>query len=145
VNWQDFNIQPTQFGSVVNYYAQLYPESSKKFNLIDYKKDQWSVKLGLAHIFSDRFTGTSDFAWDSGSGNPAGTLNPSDGYYAFGLGILYHLNKDSFIAYGTKYFQFNKTKIGRLDLNNPINQNSTLASISNNYAFAHGIKIAYRF
>lgn len=145
VNWKDFEIQPRQFGAVVDYAAQQYPELIKPFNLIDYKNNQWSAKLGIAHMLSDQWLTTADISWDSGNDNPAGTLNPSDGFYALGLGSLYNINKNSFISYGIKYFRFNKAKVIDLDANNPITQNSTLSKVGRNTAFAHGIRVGYRF
>ena len=145
VNWQDFEIQPHQFGTVLDYYAQISPEIVHSFNLIDYKKDQWSAKLGLAHILNDHWVASADVSWDSGSGNPAGTLNPSDGMYALTLGAMYKFNSNIFAAYGVKYFHFNKADVGKLDTNNPITQNSTLSEVGNNSALAHGIKLGYRF
>lgn len=113
--------------------------------MIAYKNDQVSAKLGIAHIFSEQWLTTADFSWDSGSGNPASTLNPSDGYYAFGLGALYKFHKNSFIAYGLKYFKLNKAEVRNININNPVTQNSTLSAVTDNHALGHGIKIAYRF
>jgi len=145
VNWKDFEIQPRQFGAVVKIAAEQYPELIKPFNLIDYNKDQWSAKLGLAHVFSQQWVATTDISWDSGNANPAGTLNPSDGFYALGLGALYNINPQSFISYGVKYFKFNKAKVSNLDANTSIVQNSTLSEVGHNDAFAHGIRVGYRF
>lgn len=145
VNWKDFEIQPRQFGAVVDLAVQQYPDLIKPFNLIDYNTDQWSAKLGLAHQFADRWLGLTDVSWDSGAGNPASTLNPSDGFYALGLAGLYKFHKNSFIAYGLKYFKFNKADVKKLDTTNAITQNGTLSAVSNNNAFAHGIKIGYFF
>lgn len=145
VNWKDFEIQPHQFGAVVDLVEQQYPDLFKPFNLIDYNNDQWSAKLGLAHAFTDQWVSLTDLSWDSGSGNPASTLNPSDGFYGFGLGALYKFHKQGFVAYGLKYFKFNKAEVKKLDTSNPITQNGTLSAVSNNNAFVHGIKIGYHF
>ena len=145
VNWKDFEIQPRQFGAIVDLAVQQYPQYIKPFNMIAYKNDQVSAKLGLAHILSEQWLTTADFSWDSGSGNPASTLNPSDGYYAFGLGTLYKFHKNSFIAYGLKYFKLNKAEVRNININNPVTQNSTLSAVADNHALGHGIKIAYRF
>lgn len=145
VNWKDFEIQPRQFGAIVDLAVQQYPQYIKPFSMIAYKNDQVSAKLGLAHILSEQWLTTADFSWDSGSGNPASTLNPSDGYYAFGLGTLYKFHKNSFIAYGLKYFKLNKAEVRNININNPVTQNSTLSAVADNHALGHGIKIAYRF
>lgn len=55
-------------------------------NLVDYQKNQLSATLGLAHIFNQQWTSALDIGMDSGIGNPASSLSPSDGYYSFGVG-----------------------------------------------------------
>ena len=145
VNWKNFAIQPTQFGGVVNYFSVLYPNAVTPFNLIDYRKDQWSAKLGLARSFTNQWSGTTEFLWDSGNDNPSGTLNPSNGYHGLGLAAIYKPRSNCFFAYGINYVEFNKSKAKSLNTSNPITENSLLSEVSKNYAFAHGIKIGYHF
>lgn len=145
VNWKDFKIQPTQFATIINYYAALYPDIVTPFNLIEYKNDQWSAKLGLAHIFSENWIGTTETLWDSGSDNPAGTLNPSNGYYGLGLAAIYRPRPNYFVAYGVQYLHFNRAELAPLSSLNSITQNSTLSDVGNNYALIHGVKVGYHF
>ncbi len=145
VNWKDFKIQPTQFGTVIDYVASISPNDFTPFNLIGYKDDQWSAKLGLAHNFSEYLTGATEFLWDSGSGNPAGTLNPINGYYGLGITAIFTPRPNLFLAYGINYIQFNKAELSTLNTLNTITQNATLAEVGNNYAFAQGIKLGYYF
>jgi long-chain fatty acid transport protein len=39
---------------VIDYVAIFYPEA-KDVKLIQYNEDQWSAKLGLAHVWSEDF------------------------------------------------------------------------------------------
>lgn len=145
VNWKDFKIQPTQFGTVIDYYVSLYPTTAKPFNLVEYKSDQWSAKLGLAHKFSEHWIGAAEMLWDSGTDNPAGTLNPSNGYYGLGIGAVYKPDANYYLAYGINYIYFNKADLDSLNPFNSVTQNSTLSGVNNNYAFVHGIKFGYHF
>ena len=85
-----------------------------------------------------------DIGLDSGSGNPASTLSPSDGFYSFGVGGFYNIHSDLFIAGGIKYLKFNKAKIQQ-DQNGPGSLFGPLSSVNNNNAVAFGGKVGYRF
>lgn len=144
VNWRNFDIQPTQFGAVVEYAAKAYPEYIQKFNLIDYRKDQRSAKIGIAHKFTEQWMTTLDASLDSGSGNSAATFSPSDGYSSLALGAIYNFSAKSFISTGIKYFKFNKAKINATS-SSIENKISTFSNMNNNYALAYGFKIGHRF
>lgn len=145
VNWQDFHIQPSQFSAILDTIVTQYPDLIQKFNLIDYKQDQWTTQLGLAHRLNQQWIISTDFIWDSGTGNPAGTLNPSDGFYALGIGAMYRIQPNSFIAAGVKYFQLNKAEITSNNHFVAGNQNTNLDTVNPNYALAYGLKIGHSF
>ncbi|WP_111858288.1 outer membrane protein transport protein [Acinetobacter sp. CFCC 10889] len=145
VNWQNFHMQPTQFNAILDAAILQYPELIQKFNLIEYKKDQWASKLGLAHRINEQWIILSDVSWDSGTGNPAGTLNPSDGFYAFGLGAMYRAQPNSFIAAGLKYFQLQNANTAQNNVFVAGNQNTNLNAVDDNHAIAYGLKIGYSF
>lgn len=98
-NWQNFVIQPPKFGAVIDYAALQFPEV-KPFRMIDYREDQWSGKIGLAYQWPSFGINSIELLWDSGTGNPASTLNPSDGYWGIGLGHLYKIQETWDIATG---------------------------------------------
>ena len=98
VNWQDFKIQPTQFSAIVK----------NQFNLIDYQKNQWSTRLGVAHQWSSKWITAVEGLWDTGAGNPASSLNPVDGYVGVGTGAVYHFNPKTFMIAGLHYLYFTK-------------------------------------
>lgn len=134
VNWQNFKIVSPLLSS----------DSTAPFALVDYQTDQWSTTLGLAHILNDKWTLMTDIGRDSGTGNPASTLSPSEGCYSFGLGSLYNVHSDLFIAGGIKYLKFNKAKIQQ-DQNGSGSLFGPLSSVNNNDALAYGLKVGYRF
>ncbi|OTG94505.1 hypothetical protein B9T24_12165 [Acinetobacter sp. ANC 4654] len=134
VNWQNFNIASPLISS----------SGSNPVMLVDYQKNQWATTLGLAHVLSDKWTSTIDIGRDSGIGNPASTLNPSNGFYSLGIGSFYQIHSNLFIAGGVKYFKLNKAKVQQ-DPNGSGSLFKPLSSVNNNHALAYGIKMGYRF
>ena len=143
VNWQDFIIQPPQLEVVLDY-AAMDPQYRElaHLNLIDYQKDQWSGKFGFAHQFNPTLLTGLEYIWDQGSGNPASTLNPSDGYQGIGLGGMYNVNPSTFIASGMYYLKFKKPQI---EAPSHTSQISGLSSVADNDAWVYGVKIGHRF
>ncbi len=111
--------------------------------LVDYQKDQWATTLGMAHVFSDKWTSTIDIGRDGGIDNPASTLSPSNGFYSLGLGSFYQIHSNLFIAGGVKYFKLNKAKVQQ-DPNGSGSLFKPLSSVNNNHAFAYGIKMGQK-
>ena len=141
-NWQNFVIQPPKFGAVIDYAALQFPEV-KPFRMIDYREDQWSGKIGLAHQWPSFGINSIELLWDSGTGNPASTLNPSDGYWGIGLGHLYKIQETWDIATGLYYLKFQKPEIS---LSEPITpQIAGLSAVSDNSAWILGMKLGYHF
>ncbi|UXI52353.1 OmpP1/FadL family transporter [Acinetobacter variabilis] len=141
-NWQNFVIQPPKFGAVIDYAALQFPEV-KPFRMIDYRKDQWSGKIGLAYQWPSFGINSIELLWDSGTGNPASTLNPSDGYWGIGLGHLYKIQETWDIATGLYYLKFQKPEIS---LSEPITpQIAGLSAVSDNSAWILGLKLGYHF
>ncbi|MEG2462293.1 MAG: hypothetical protein RSA88_07095 [Acinetobacter sp.] len=142
MNWQDFVIQPPKFKAVIDYVAIFYPEA-KDVKLIQYNEDQWSAKLGLAHVWNKKWLSTMELLWDSGINNPASTLNPSDGYQGIGLGSMYRYNAQFDIAAGLYYLRFNKSKTA--SDSNPLANITGLSALNDNDAWIFGLKFAHHF
>lgn len=134
VNWEKFKMISPLMSS----------GTPASVNLVDYQKNQLSATLGLAHIFNEQWTGAVDLGLDSGIGNPASTLSPSDDYYSLGVGGFYNLNSNLFIAAGIKYFSLNKAKVEQ-DQEGSGSLFGVLSSVNNNRAVAYGLKMGYRF
>jgi len=141
-NWQNFVIQPPKFGAVIDYAALQFPEV-KPFRMIDYREDQWSGKIGLAYQWPSFGINSIELLWDSGTGNPASTLNPSDGYWGIGLGHLYKIQETWDIATGLYYLKFQKPEISSSEPITP--QIAGLSAVSDNSALILGLKLGYHF
>lgn len=137
VNWQDFEIQPTQYA------AMLQQVPNMNLNLIDYQKNQWSVRLGLAHQWSPKWITAVEGLWDSGAGNPASSLNPVDGYVGVGTGAVYHFDPKTFMIAGLHYLHF--TKPDTLQPQSLITQISSFSSLEQREAWVYHLKLAHRF
>ena len=142
VNWQNFVIQPPKFGAVIDYAALQFPQI-KNIKMIDYQDDQWSAKLGLAHRWSSLGINSIELLWDSGTGNPASTLNPSDGYWGLGLGYFYNIQKRWDIATGVYYLKLQKPKTSNTSTVTP--QIAGLSAVTDNDVWVVGMKLAYHF
>ena len=146
VNWKSYAIQPIQFGAIIKDAARQYPDLIQEFNLIDYRENQISGKLGIAHRLMDRWVTTSDISWDSGSGNLATPLNPANGFWGLGLGLLYNYDTktESYIGLGLNYFKFNQANISD-NSSTSDHQIASLSEVQNNYALAYGVRLAHHF
>lgn len=146
VNWKTYAIQPIQFGAIIKDAARQYPDLIQAFNLIDYRENQISGKLGIAHRLMDRWVTTSDISWDSGSGNLATSLNPANGFWGLGLGLLYNYDTktESYIGLGLNYFKFNPANISDNSSTSDY-QIAQLSEVQNNYALAYGVHLAHHF
>lgn len=124
VHWDQFIVSPQLLKTVGQ-------------DLISYSDDQYSVTLGLAHKFNDKWAATTTVGYDSGAGNPVTTLGPTEGYWSAGLGAQYSPTHDTFIQAGVKYFW----------LGDAIAQTGgqPVGNFENNYAMGYGLKIGYKF
>ncbi|MCA4813598.1 outer membrane protein transport protein [Acinetobacter towneri] len=137
VNWQDFEIQPIQYA------AMLQQVPNMNLNLIDYQKNQWSTRLGVAHQWSSKWITAVEGLWDSGAGNPASSLNPVDGYVGVGTGAVYHFNPKTFMIAGLHYLYF--TKPEKTQPQSLITQISSFSSLEQRDAWVYHLKLAHRF
>lgn len=137
VNWQDFEIQPTQYA------AMLQQVPNMNLNLIDYQKNQWSARLGFAHQWSPKWITAVEGLWDSGAGNPASSLNPVDGYVGVGTGAVYHFDPKTFMIAGLHYLHF--TKPDTVQPQSLITQISSFSSLEQREAWVYHLKLAHRF
>ena len=106
-------------------------------NLIDYSDDQWSANLGVAHKFSEKWSGTSTVSYDSGAGNPVTTLGPTEGYWGVGVGGQFSPAQNYFIQAGVRYMWLGDAKAKA--------RGEIVGDFTNNNAWAYGMKIGYKF
>lgn len=150
VNWKDFHIRPTQFGAVTEYLTGLISEGSYTggFDLDSYQKDQWAATLGIGHQFTEKWSASTEVSWDSGTGNPASTLNPTKGSWGLGLGVQFNPAENYFIAGGIKYFWLGDVIAEDGTYYIPvagIKPIAEQADFKDNSAIAYGLKIGYKF
>ncbi|EOH6034811.1 outer membrane protein transport protein [Acinetobacter baumannii] len=150
VNWKKFNIRPAQYDALTAMYMDALTEGAYKqgIDLDSYQKDQYSVTLGLGQQLTDRWSIASDIGWDSGSGHPASTLGPVNGFWSFGLGAQFNPAPNYFIAAGVKYFWLGDTKAeggGYFLPIEGIKEFSEQAEFKDNHAIAYALKFGYRF
>ena len=125
---------------MIDYAALEFPEV-KDIKMIDYQEDQWSAKLGIAHQWPSSMINSFEILWDSGTGNPASTLNPSDGYWGVGLGYFQNFQKHWDIATGLYYLKFQKPKTDTT----AIPQFVGLSAVDDNDVWVVGMKLGYHF
>lgn len=139
VEWSKFAIQPHKFGLLSQVVGSLgLVDRPEGFNLVDYSKDQWSANLGVGRMFSPKWSGTVSVGWDSGAGNPAPTLGPTEGFWNVGLGARFTPQPGSEISLGAKYLW-----LGDADAHT--GAHTPAGRFSDNDALAYGLKIAQRF
>lgn len=152
VDWSKFKITPSGFDQIVQSviagmnalpnhqdYA-AYIQSLENFNLINYKKDQWSAKLGLAHRLNAQWLSSIETVWDNDSGNPASTINPADGYAGLGTGLRYQYSPQTFISGGIYYLRFKPSKEDRSSISV-----SSISTLNDKEAWAYGLRIGHYF
>ncbi|KHF75770.1 Outer membrane protein E [Acinetobacter sp. neg1] len=150
VNWKDFHIRPTQFGAVTEYLTGLISEGTYTggFDLDSYQKDQWMANVGIGHQFSEKWSASTEVSWDSGTGDPASTLNPTQGSWGLGVGVQFNPAPNYFIAGGIKYFWLGDVVAEDGTYYIPvagIKPIAEQADFKDNSAIGYGLKIGYRF
>jgi long-subunit fatty acid transport protein len=150
VNWKDFHIRPTQFGAVTEYLTGLISEGTYTggFDLDSYQKDQWMANVGIGHQFSEKWSASTEVSWDSGTGDPASTLNPTQGSWGLGIGVQFNPAPNYFIAGGIKYFWLGDVVAEDGTYYIPvagIKPIAEQADFKDNSAIGYGLKIGYRF
>ena len=140
VNWEDFYMQPHQFGQLSKLAGNLLESLGKPngFNLVDYSKDQWSANVGVGRKMNDKWAGNLSVGWDSGAGNPVTTLGPTEGFWNLGVGLQYSPTPKSFIAGGVKYLWLG-------DADAQTGAHSPAGEFNSNDALAYGLRIGHRF
>ncbi|WPE82838.1 transporter [Acinetobacter baumannii] len=150
VNWKKFNIRPTQFGAITQAITSELTGGTydQGFDLDSHQKDQLYAAIGLGHQISEKLSIGSEVSWDSGTGNPASSLNPTKGAWGLGLGIQYNPTPNYFIATGIKYFWLGDAIAEDGTYYLPITgikENAEQADFRNNSSIAYGLKFGYRF
>lgn len=138
VNWEDFEIQPVGFQSILNPYIHI--PSITDLKLINYQSDQWSAKLGIAHLLNEKLYLSAETSWDSGSNNPASATNPANGYNGIGAGFRYNISPKTFVSSGLYYLKLKPAKPDTTSL-----AVSSLSTLEDKDVWAYGFKVGHYF
>ena len=142
VDWSIFSIQPYKFG-LASKNALVQSQSGKpEFDLVAYTDDQISATVGVGRKLNDQWAGNVSVGWDSGAGNPATTLGPTEGYWNVGLGAQFSPTPQTFIAGGVKYFWLGDAKA---QTGAQFDTAGYVAEFKDNHAIAYGLKMGYKF
>ncbi len=132
VPWSDFTIDPPAYGA-----GTALTNNGVPLSIVSYNKDQWTVELGLGKQLTDKLAVSGTVGWDSGAGNPTGTLGPIEGYYSVGLGAKYNMTPNWSVAVGGKYLKFGDATA---DLPNKM----IAGNFEDNDGYIVGVKLAYQ-
>lgn len=150
VNWKKFKSRPTQFGAISEILttegtAGSYTEG---FDLDSYHKDQYSATVGLGQQLTDKWSTSADIGWDSGTGNPASTLGPSNESWSLGLGLQFNPEPNYFIAAGLKYYWLSNVTSEDGTYYLPIEGIKPIAEqadFKDDHVMVYALKFGYRF
>ncbi|RLL49083.1 hypothetical protein D9K79_03705 [Acinetobacter cumulans] len=152
VDWSNFKIKPKGFDQIIQNTISdskaltptpeisAFIQALANFNLIDYQSDQWSAKIGIAHQLNARTFASLETVWDSGSDNPASTINPANGYNGLGTGLRYQFSSKSFISGGLYYLKFKPSRQDKDSISV-----SSISTLDDRTAWAYGLKIGHFF
>ncbi len=132
VPWSDFTIDPPAYVA-----GTALTNNGVPLSIVSYNKDQWTVELGLGKQLTDKLAVSGTVGWDSGAGNPTGTLGPIEGYYSVGLGAKYNMTPNWSVAVGGKYLKFGDATA---DLPNKM----IAGNFEDNDGYIVGVKLAYQ-
>ncbi|ENX37607.1 hypothetical protein [Acinetobacter courvalinii] len=150
VNWRDFNIRPRQFGAISETITAGLSNGAYKegFDLDSHQKNQLYAAIGLGHQLTEKTSVGTEVSWDSGTGNPTSSLNPTKGAWGFGLGLQFNPTLNYFISTGVKYYWLGDAVAEDGTFYLPIDgikQNAEQADFRNNSTIAYSFKIGYHF
>ncbi len=132
VPWSDFTIDPPAYGA-----GTALTNNGVPLSIVSYNKDQWTVELGLGKQLTDKLAVSGTVGWDSGAGNPTGTLGPIEGYYSVGLGAKYNMTPNWSVAVGGKYLKFG-------DATADLPSKMIAGNFEDNDGYIVGVKLAYQ-
>ncbi len=147
VNWSDITVRPDQFGKLSHLVTGSWGDP-RGYNMIEYYEDQYSLNAGIAHKFTEKWTGMLLAGWDSGVGSPIPSMGPVNGFWSTGLGFQYSPQSNYFIMGAVNYFNLDDVDIVTANYVVPDHKAGPVlkvADFDDNYAIGYMMKIGYRF
>ncbi|WP_089605701.1 OmpP1/FadL family transporter [Acinetobacter piscicola] len=131
VPWSDFAYYP----SVLK--AATQAAIGRGLPLVDYHDDQTAVEIGVGKRLNPNLAISVSGSWDSGSGEPASTLGPVQGYWGAGLAAKYNINKNVAFSLGGRYMWFGDAK-------GEVSGGRIVGDFQDNTGYAIGMKLSYK-
>lgn len=131
VPWSDFAYYPPVLK------AATQAAIGRGLPLANYHDDQTSAEIGVGKRLNSNLTISVSGSWDSGSGDPAPTLGPVQGYWGAGLGAKYNFNKNVAFSLGGRYMWFGDAK-------GEVSGGRIVGDFQDNTGYAIGMKLSYK-
>lgn len=131
VPWSDFAFYPPVLK------AASAVATGKSQPLVDYDNDQTSVELGLGKRLAPNLAVSVSGLWDSGTGDPAPTLGPVNGYWGAGLAAKYNINQKLAFSLGGRFLWFGDAK-------GKVADGRIVGDFQDNTGYAVGMKLSYK-
>ena len=126
VDWSAFDINPPAYRN-----ANIANPGREK--LVGYERDHVTYSLGVGRRFTDAWSGAIMASYEDDSQPEASNLGPTNGYTSLGVGVTY--STGSFDVTGiVSYYDFTDGQTQQIN-----------ANLRNNYAWAAGLTVGYRF
>lgn len=123
--WSQFRVQPGDFFTLV---PGVGPVNSP---IAAGTSDIWTYELGVAHQFTENWSGAAAIGYEKDLGDTVGNFNGTDGYVSYGLAVSYETD-DWKVTTGVRYVD-----LGSAD--------SNVTAFSGNDAISAGVKVSYKF
>lgn len=114
------------------------------YDPIEYKKDQWSIDLGIDQTLNEKWKVNASVGWDSGVGEYISHYTPINGSWSAGLGFQFSPASNYFVQTGVKYIWLDNVK-GQHARQLATNSNLYDTEFNDGYALSYDFKIGYRF
>ncbi|MEG0343571.1 MAG: outer membrane protein transport protein [Acinetobacter sp.] len=131
VPWSDFAYYPPVLK------AATQAAVGRGLPLANYHDDQTAVEIGVGKRLNSNLAISVSGSWDSGSGNPAPTLGPIQGYWGVGLAAKYNINKNVAFSLGGRYMWFGDAK-------GEVSDGRIVGDFQDNTGYAIGMKLSYK-
>ncbi|WP_163121045.1 OmpP1/FadL family transporter [Acinetobacter portensis] len=147
INWKNFEMNLLDYKHrIANFQSNGPIQTGLQggYDPIAYKKDQWSIDLGVIQKLSDKWQVNGSLGWDSGVGDHISHYTPINGSWSAGLGVQYSPASNYFVQTGIKYIWLDDVK-GQHSKQIALNSDQYDTEFNNNHALSYNFKIGYKF
>ena len=147
VNWKNFEMNlPLYKYRTARFISTGATQYGLKggYDPISYKKDQWSLDLGIDQKLNDKWKVNASVGWDSGVGEYISHYTPINGSWNAGLGVQFSPASNYFVQTGFKYIWLDDVK-GQHSKQLAVNSNKHDTEFNDAYTLSYDFKIGYRF